>query len=75
MPESVARSYIEHAAQALKGQGPHISPAERALINASLAQAEATSEVVELLKSGIVLRQAEELSRALDHLANRLPAR
>lgn len=45
------------------------------LIYASLAQAEATLEVVDLLKSGIVLRQAEELGTALNHLANRLPDR
>ena len=75
MSESAARTHMNHAAEALKGQGASISPAEKVLIYLALAQVEATLEMVDLLKNGIVLRQAEELSRALDHLANRLPDR
>jgi hypothetical protein len=75
MSESAARAYISQAAQALKGQGASISPAEKVLIYASLAQAEATLETVDLLRSGIVLRQAEELTLALGHLARKLPDR
>lgn len=75
MSESAARTYISHAAQALKGQGASISPAEKVLIYASLAQAEATLEVANLLKAGIGLRQTEELGNALNHLARKLPDR
>lgn len=56
MSESAARTYISHAAEALKGQGASISPAEKVLIYASLGQAEATLEMVDLLEGGIVLR-------------------
>jgi hypothetical protein len=75
MSESAARAHMDHAADALKGHGASLSPAEKVLIYLGLAQAEATLEVVDLLKTGIVLRQAEELSRALELLASKLPGR
>jgi len=74
MPESAARTYIGYATQALK-QAAKLSPAEKALAYASLAQAEATLEAVDLLRNGIFLRQAEELANALSHLAYKLPDR
>jgi hypothetical protein len=45
------------------------------LIHLALAQTETTLEVIDLLKAGIVLRQAEELSRGLELLASKLPDR
>ena len=74
MSESAARTYLGYATHALR-QEASFSPADKAVIYASLAQAEATLEVVDLLRNGIMLRQAEELSMALNHLASRMPDR
>jgi hypothetical protein len=74
MSESAARTYLGYATSALK-QAAGLAPADKALIYASLAQAEATLEVADRLKSGIWLHQAEELASALSHLARKLPDR
>jgi hypothetical protein len=74
MSESTARTYIGYATEALQKM-PGLVERDKALIYATLAQAEATLEVVDLLRSGIGLRHAEELGNALDHLARRLPDR
>jgi hypothetical protein len=74
MPESAARIYIGHAKEALK-QGTSIAAVEKAMFLASLAQAEATLEVADLLRNGIPLQHAEELGNALTHLAYKLPDR
>ena len=75
MAESVARVYIAQAERVLKEPGARISVTDRALLCASLAQAYASLEVVDALRSGIRLGYAEELARAMDHLARRMPDR
>jgi hypothetical protein len=74
MPDSNARAYLTVAKDALK-KWPPASPTDLALIYATLAQAEATVEVADLLRSGIGLRQGEHLARAMEDLAGRLPER
>lgn len=75
MSESVARTYIGYATEAMKEPGAQFSVAEKVLVYASLAQAHATLELVESLRSGIRLGYAEELARAMEHLARRMPDR
>jgi hypothetical protein len=75
MSESAARGYIVHATEALKEPGTRFSAAEKALIYASLAQVEATLEVVDALRKGLRIGYAEELTHALNRLARRLPDR
>lgn len=73
MSEATARTYIGHAVAVLNSE--NLPPRDQALIFASLAQAEATLEVVSLLRNGLRLPHGEELTSALEHLANRLPDR
>jgi hypothetical protein len=75
MSESTARTYIGYATKVLRQQAATLSPAEKALILASLAQAEATLEVVDLLRGGLRLGYGEELTNALNHLARKMPDR
>jgi hypothetical protein len=75
MPESAARTYISQATEALSRDGINIRATDKVLIYAALAQAEATLEIASLLKNGITLRQAGDLSRALDHIATKLSSR
>ena len=75
MSESAARTYIVRAVEATKSPGMRFSVVDKALIYASLAQAEATLEVVDVLRKGLQIGYAEELTRALNHLARRLPDR
>jgi hypothetical protein len=74
MSESPARTCIGKAALALL-EAKGLTSAERVLIYASLAQAEAILEVADLLRSGIRLGYAEELANAMNHLASKLPDR
>lgn len=73
MSESVARTYIGYATQAMKEPGASFSTADRVLIYASLAQAEATLEMVSLLRNGLRMPGGEELTRAVEQLASRVP--
>lgn len=76
MSESVARTYIGYATEAMKEPGAHFSVAEKVLVYASLAQAHATLEWSNRgLRSGIRLGYAEELARAMEHLARKMPDR
>jgi hypothetical protein len=73
--ESVARVYIAHAERVLKEQSFRLSVTDRALLCASLAQAYASLEVVDAIRSGIRLGYAEELANAMNHLARKMPDR
>jgi len=72
MSEPNTRAYLTLAKDALK-KSPRTSSADLALIYATLAQAEATVEVADLLRSGIGLRGAEDLARAMENRASKLP--
>lgn len=76
MSETTARTYIGHAVAILNTE--NLSLRDKARIFASLAQAEATLEVVDLIKSGVPVSAGsgvEELTTALGQLASRLPDR
>jgi hypothetical protein len=74
MSEARSISYMNRAVE-IFNENESLTAAEKALILASLAQVEATLEVVDRLKNGLRIPGIEEHTRALDHLAARLPER
>jgi hypothetical protein len=72
--QSAARAHLRRATE-LMNSLQDVPPTTATLLYAALAQAEAAVETADLLKGGISLRHAEELTNALNHLARRLPER
>lgn len=67
MSETTARTYIGHAVNILNTE--NLDPRDKALIFASLAQAEATLEAVELVKSGVPVSAGAASRNSRSHSA------
>jgi hypothetical protein len=72
MSEADARTYVTEAVRMLRDND--FDPDDRAMLLATIAQAEATLAVLDRLKEGISLRHAEEISNAMIALARKLPS-